>query len=108
MRGPAWTTSRRMLLAGAGLALGLPRPLFGQAPAGPAATEASWPHTVSGPGGSATIYQPQIISWPGQTTLNARAAVSITRQGDKRPILGTVEVTAQTSADFATRTVTLS
>jgi hypothetical protein len=97
-----------MLLVGGGLALTLPQPLFGQAPAQPAAAEASWPHTVSGPGGGATVYQPQVISWPGQTTLNARAAVAITRQGDRRPILGTVEVTAQTSTDFATRMVVLS
>jgi hypothetical protein len=112
-----------MVLAGggaavAGLALAAPwRDASGQAPArapGAAAPataapgEASWPHTVSGPGGSATVYQPQVVSWPGQTTLDARAAVSITRQGSSRPVLGTVEVTARTVADFATRTVTLS
>ena len=104
----ALPTSRRMLLASGGLVLALPRALFAQAPAQPGPVEAGWPHTVTGPGGSATVYQPQVVSWPGQTTLNARAAVAITRQGDKRPILGTVEITAQTSTDFATRTVALS
>ena len=98
---------RRLLLTG-GLALALPRSGFGQAPAAAVPSSVAWPHTVSGRGGSATIYQPQVISWPGQTTLNARAAVAVTRQGGGTPILGTVEVTATTSTDFATRTVTLS
>ena len=80
----------------------------GRRPAAAVPSSVAWPHTVSGRGGSATIYQPQVISWPGQTTLTARAAVAVTRQGGGAPILGTVEVTATTSTDFATRTVTLS
>ncbi len=101
---------RQVLLTGGGLALCLPRPGLGQAPPAaapqPAEATASWPHQVSTAAGSATVYQPQVISWPGQTTLNARAAVSIARQGGA-PVLGTVEITARTSTDFATRTVTL-
>lgn len=108
MQAPVRPASRRMLLAGVGLALVLPRRLLAQGPAQPEDAEAIWPHTLNGPGGSATIYQPQVISWPRQTTLNARAAVAVTRKGDKRQILGKGEVTAQTSTDFATRSVTLS
>ncbi|MBY0330624.1 MAG: hypothetical protein K2X49_08130, partial [Acetobacteraceae bacterium] len=102
-------TTRRVLLAGAGaLALAPPQPALGQAaPGGAATAPPSWPHTVGGPGGSATIYQPQVISWPGQTTLNARAAVAVTRPGSNRPVLGTLEVTARTTTDMATRTVAL-
>jgi hypothetical protein len=105
MKAAVLPTTRRLLLSG-GFALCLTRLGFGQTP--PAAGQASWPHTVSGRGGSATIFEPQAISWPGQTTLNARAAMSIARQGSSAPILGTVEVTADTSTDFATRTVILS
>lgn len=96
-------TTRRLLLAGTG-ALALPpwRPARGQTPAQPA-----WPHTVAGPGGSATIYQPQVISWPGQAALNARAAVAVNRPGTSRPVPGTLEVTARTTTDMATRTVAL-
>lgn len=82
-----------------------------QQPAAPAPTappSASWPHSVTVNGASVVIYQPQVISWPGQTTLNARAAMSITRPGSTTPILGTVEVTAATQTDFATRSVILS
>ncbi len=110
MDGSVPGTTRRWLLAAAGGALAastLPRRGATQ-PAG-AGEAASWPHVVQRAGGSATIYQPQVISWPGQTTLNARAAVAVRRPGGgDRPVLGTVEVTARTTADFATRTVLLS
>jgi hypothetical protein len=86
-------------------------------PAAAPAQAASWPHVVQAAGGgSATVYQPQVISWPGQAVLNARAAVSITRAraagqsggAAPAPVLGTIEVTARTTTDFATRLVTLS
>ena len=91
---------------GGGLALlCLPLPVFGQT--APSETADGWPHQVTAEGASATVYQPQVISWPGQTTLNARAAVAITRPSGGDPVLGTLEFTAQTSTDLATRTVTL-
>ena len=37
---------------------------------------------------TATIYQPQVISWPEHRTLNARVAIGITPTGAKAPILG--------------------
>ncbi|HST75275.1 MAG TPA: hypothetical protein VLJ20_07880 [Acetobacteraceae bacterium] len=92
-----------LLAASLGIA-GAPA-LHAQAPAAPAA---SWPHTLSEDGATVEVYQPQAISWPDHGTLNARAAMSITRPGDKTPILGTVDVAFATQTDMATREVTLS
>lgn len=77
------------------------------ATAPPLPLTATWPHTVSADGGSAVVYQPQIISWPGRTTLNTRVAVSITPTGVTVPVLGTIEVAFASSADLGTRLVTL-
>ena len=68
--------------------------------------EAVWPHTMSLRGAAVTVSQPQAIAWPDHRVLTARAAVSIVRPGDKVPILGTVEVTANTETDYTTRSVT--
>jgi len=101
---------RQVLLMGGGFVLlSLPLPALAQTQPAAATGEGAdgWPHQVTADGASATVYQPQVISWPGQTTLNARAAVAITRPGGGPPVLGTLEITAQTTTDFATRTVTL-
>lgn len=68
----------------------------------------SWPVTVANERGSAVIYQPQVISWPEQRTLNARIALALVPAATKKETLGTIEVAFRTSADLATRTVTLS
>ncbi len=86
-----------------------------QAPAGaqavppprPAAAAADWPHTVNVGDAVVTVYQPQAIAWPGKTELNARTAISVAPPG-KPPVLGTLDFTAATRADFTTRTVQLS
>ncbi|MBV9537784.1 MAG: hypothetical protein JOY70_02495, partial [Acidisphaera sp.] len=67
--------------------------------------EATWPHTLSEPDGSVTVYQPQAIAWPDHATLRARAAVAITPSGRDKPILGTIEVEGTTHTDDATGTV---
>ncbi|MFO1414446.1 MAG: hypothetical protein U1F10_11210 [Burkholderiales bacterium] len=77
------------------------------APAGPPAADA-WPHTVSGPNGSATIYQPQVVSWPDHRTLDTRIALAITPTGAPKPLLGVIEVAFDTQAEVAERTVFLS
>ena len=77
-----------------------------QAPA-PAAS-AGWPHTISRNGASVTIYQPQAEAWPERKTLTARAAVAITPAGQTTPMLGTIEISLQTSVDEATGIVHLS
>jgi len=81
---------------------------FGLAPApqaqqAAAPRAAAWPHTLNENGATVEVYQPQAISWPDHGTLNARAAMSITRPGSKTPILGTVEVAFATKTDMATR-----
>ena len=54
----------------------------------PAQPPGTWPHTITGDGGTATVYQPQVISWPEHRTLNTRIAIGITPTGAKAPILG--------------------
>ncbi len=67
-----------------------------------------WPHIVTGANGSATIYQPQVISWPERRTLNTRAAIGLTPTGAKAAILGVIEVAFATQTDLPERTVVLS
>ncbi|HSU04077.1 MAG TPA: hypothetical protein VLI93_00755 [Acetobacteraceae bacterium] len=66
-----------------------------------------WPRTITQDGASVTIYQPQAESWPDRKTLTARAAVAITPPNSKTQILGTVDVSMNTSTDSATGMVTL-
>ncbi len=67
----------------------------------------TWPHTVAGENGTATIYQPQVISWPEHRTLNARIAIGITPTGAKTPMFGVIEVAFATQTELAERTVVL-
>lgn len=99
---PSNATRRLVLLSGAA-ALLAPRAGAAQQAAAP-----DWPHVVQAQGATVTIYQPQMISWPGQTVLNARAAIGIERAGQPRPVLGTMEFSAATRADMQARLVTLS
>jgi hypothetical protein len=77
------------------------------APAQASAVRTDWPHVVSGPKGTATVYEPQVISWNEHQTLNARIALGITPTGAKAATLGTVEVAFTTQTNTVTRTVTL-
>jgi hypothetical protein len=68
-----------------------------------------WPHEVHTPSGATvTIYQPQVISWTDHKSLTARAAIAIARPDKSPPVLGTIEISAATQTDFATRSVLLS
>ncbi len=80
-----------------------------RAPAPPAAGGGvnPWPHIITGDGGTATVYQPQVISWPEWRMLNTRIAIGITPTGTKVAALGTIEVAFASSADLDTREVTL-
>ena len=71
------------------------------------AVRMDWPHVLYGPKGTATVYEPQVISWNEHQTLNARIAVGLTQNGAKTPILGTMEMAFATQTNMATRTVTL-
>ena len=82
-------------------------PAAGAPPMAPDRVAGTWPHTITGDRGSATVYQPQVISWPDHRTLNARAAIGITPTGAKSPILGVIEVAFTTQTELAERTVVL-
>ncbi|MDR3535889.1 MAG: hypothetical protein P4L71_05260 [Acetobacteraceae bacterium] len=69
---------------------------------------APWPHTNTIDGTTVVVYQPQAIAWPDHADLTARAAIAITHQGEKTPILGTIDVTFATVTDAATGMVALS
>ena len=77
-----------------------------RAPA-PAPSADTWPHTVTGENGTATIYQPQVIAWPEHRTLTARIAIGVTPNGAKAPLFGVVEVAFDTQTELAERTVVL-
>lgn len=81
----------------------------GATPAPPAGThpDATWPHTVTTANGVATVYQPQVISWPDQRVLNTRGVVGVQPAGATQASLGTVEVSFTTSVDLPERTVIL-
>lgn len=66
-----------------------------------------WPHTITGKGGSITVYPPQVTDWPDRTRLEARMAVSIERSGSPAPIIGTLQVSGRTATDQGNRTVTI-
>ena len=71
------------------------------------AAEDTWPHTITGPGGTATVYQPQVVSWPDFKTLNARTVIGILPKGATTPALGTIDVAFTTATDLEERMVTL-
>jgi hypothetical protein len=68
----------------------------------------SWPHTITEPGASVVVYQPQAISWPDHNRLTARAAIAVTPTGQTQPILGTIEVSLATKTDAQSGIVELS
>jgi hypothetical protein len=69
--------------------------------------EASWPSVVKQGDVTATIYEPQPHAWPGETSVQATAAVIIQKPG-KPPLVGTVDITANTQTDLNTRWVIFS
>jgi hypothetical protein len=84
------------------------QPAAAQTPASPAAAAVSWPHTIVRDGASVTIYQPQATAWPDRKRLSGRAAISIKRPHDAKPIMGTIELTLATRVDEAAGVVDLS
>ncbi|HSS70341.1 MAG TPA: hypothetical protein VLQ46_06765, partial [Casimicrobiaceae bacterium] len=66
-----------------------------------------WPHTIERSDGSATVYQPQVVSWPEFRTLNARMVLGVQPTGAKAATLGTIEVTFSTAVDRSQRVVVL-
>jgi hypothetical protein len=68
----------------------------------------AWPHTVVRSDGTATVYQPQVISWQDFRTLNTRMVLGVQPVAAKAPTLGTIEVAFTTNADLPDRAVVLS
>jgi predicted metal-binding membrane protein len=80
----------------------------GAAGAGAAAGRTdTWPHTIRGDGGTVLVHQPQVAAWPDRQTLNTRIALSITPDGAKTAVLGSLEASFATTTDMAARQVTL-
>ncbi len=80
---------------------------LGGAAAAKAQPEASWPNVIHTGGATVTIYEPQPTSWPDRTTVYATAAMMIGKP-DVKTIVGTVDISAATTTDFTTRSVTFS
>ncbi|HET7096785.1 MAG TPA: hypothetical protein VFJ68_05290 [Casimicrobiaceae bacterium] len=99
-----------VLLAAATIAapVAAQQPMPAQSAQASAASEDTWPHTFTGPnGGTATVYQPQVISWPDFKTLNARTVIGIAAKGASAPTLGTIELAFATQTSLEDRIVTL-
>ncbi len=73
---------------------------------GASALPIEWPRVVFRNGVTNTIYQPQLESWD-YTTLKAMSAVAAQPTGAGQPTFGTIQITAKTRVDRATRTVFL-
>jgi hypothetical protein len=70
--------------------------------------DVAWPREVKAADGTAiTVYQPQLDRW-ADDALSGRAAVSVTKPGDKQPHFGVIELSARTATDKAADVVTLS
>ncbi|HYR32694.1 MAG TPA: carbohydrate-binding family V/XII [Burkholderiales bacterium] len=77
-----------------------------QAPA--PAPDVAWPREAKGADGTVIlVYQPQIETW-ADNNLTARAAVAVTRPGEKEPSYGVIELAARTAIDKASDVATLS
>ncbi|MBV9248797.1 MAG: hypothetical protein JO227_06065, partial [Acetobacteraceae bacterium] len=82
--------------------------LVGQARSETTEAATAWPHTLTRNGATVVVYQPQAIAWPEHKTLTARAAIAITRPGERAPLLGTIELTLTTETDAESGIISLS
>ena len=67
-------------------------------------TVIEWPLEISGPQGTAVVYQPQPESFKDDQ-ITARVAVSTQLNGEKAPVFGAAWITARVSIDRDARTV---
>src|SRR5689334_17377594 len=66
-----------------------------------------WPRRFAVGANSASVYQPQIEEWSGNS-LSARAALAITETQSKQPLYGVLWFSARAEIDKVNRLVTLS
>ena len=72
------------------------------------AQDSGWPRRFAADDGTAmTIYQPQVESWVGYSSITFRAAVSFTPEGSEEPVFGALRVRADTDTDLENRRVLL-
>ena len=78
-------------------------------PGSPADPDGGWPRSLTTASGATLIlYQPQILSWNGQSQLDAMAALSYAPRGASQPMLGTVRLSSPTSVSMEERLVSFS
>jgi len=72
-----------------------------------AAQDQGWPRTITKPGGTIVLYQPQVDDWKNYQQVDARMAFTITPTGGKQHV-GAMTVQMQSSTNVADHTVLLS
>ena len=106
-----WLTLCAMLAGQAGLA-----PAYAQTNAGatsgtssPQPADGGWPRPYTAADGARlVVYQPQVASWENQKLLTAWAAMSYTPAASQTPLLGSIELEADTKVSVAARLVDFS
>ncbi len=71
------------------------------------AQDPGWPRTITKPGGTLVLYQPQVDDWKNYQQVDARMAFTLTPTGGKSHV-GVVTVQMQSAANMDTHTVFLS
>ncbi|MCE5241466.1 hypothetical protein LLH23_23625 [bacterium] len=67
-----------------------------------------WPRRFVGSAGEqVVVFQPQLLAWPNYRAVDFLVAVSVQPKGSSEPYVGSVRITADTSADIDSRTVLL-
>ncbi len=72
-----------------------------------AAQDQGWPRTITKPGGTVVLYQPQVDSWTNYQQVDARMAFTLTPNGGKSHV-GVVTVSLKSAINMDAHTVFLS
>ena len=72
-----------------------------------AAQDQGWPRTITKPGGTVVLYQPQVDSWNNYQQVDARMAFTLTPTGGKSHV-GVVTVRLKSAVNMDAHTVFLS
>ncbi len=70
------------------------------------AQERGWPRTITKPGGTLVMYQPQVDDWKNYSVVDARSAIALTPTGGKEHV-GVVVFQVQSIVDMDTHNVFL-
>ena len=69
-------------------------------------TDPGWPRVFKQDRAQLTVYQPQLVEWPGFSNATIRCAIALIPSSDKNERYGILEITADTVVDQTARTVT--